>query len=201
MSLITPDQTPAAVLFDMDGTLTEPMLDFPRIKREMGIGDQPILEALAAMSPGDRAAAEAVLLRHEGEAARLSRLNPGCREVLALLERSGIRTALITRNSRSSVQTVLQTHQLAIQVLISREDAAPKPDPEPLYHACRRLDVSPGEVWMVGDGEFDVQAGLNAGARTVWVSHGRLKHFPETPWQEVTDLWALEALLGKHLTP
>ena len=190
-----PLHAPAAVLFDMDGTLTEPMLDFPRIKQEMGIGDVPILEALAAMSPANRAAAETVLHRHEEEAARLSRLNPGCREVLALLEGRGIRTALITRNSRSSVHTVLAAHALTIHVLISREDAAPKPNPEPLYHACRRLEVAPGDVWMVGDGEFDVQAGLKAGAKTVWVSHGRQKHFPETPWREVTDLWGLEKLL------
>ena len=56
------------------------MLDFPRIKAEMGIGDCPILEALAEMSPRERLAAEAVLHRHEEEAARGSTLNPGCRE-------------------------------------------------------------------------------------------------------------------------
>ena len=33
---------PAAILFDLDGTLTEPLLDFPRIHREMGIGDRGI---------------------------------------------------------------------------------------------------------------------------------------------------------------
>lgn len=186
---------PAAVLFDMDGTLTEPMLDFPRIKRDMGIGDDSILEALAAMNDADRARAEAVLHRHEEEAARLSRLNPGCREILATLHARGIGVALITRNSRQSVQTLLATHGLAIDVLISREDAPPKPDPEPLYLACRKLDVAPGETWMVGDGEFDVRAGLNAGARTVWLSHGRRKHFPESPWRQVTDLWELRALL------
>ena len=40
---------PRALLFDMDGTITEQMLDFPAIKREMGIGDVPILETLAKM--------------------------------------------------------------------------------------------------------------------------------------------------------
>ncbi len=28
---------PGGILFDMDGTLTEPLLDFPKIKSEMGI--------------------------------------------------------------------------------------------------------------------------------------------------------------------
>ena len=34
---------PRAVLFDMDGTLTEPLLDFARINSEMGIGDRPMV--------------------------------------------------------------------------------------------------------------------------------------------------------------
>ncbi len=40
---------PRAMLFDMDGTLTAPFLDFDRIKSEMGIGNQPILEAIAKL--------------------------------------------------------------------------------------------------------------------------------------------------------
>ena len=48
---------PRALLFDMDGTLTEPALDFPAIKAAMGIPLQrPILEALAEMTPERRAA-------------------------------------------------------------------------------------------------------------------------------------------------
>src|SRR5689334_12399618 len=94
---------PRAILFDMDGTLTEPMLDFPKIKAEMGIGARPILEALAEMSPHLRAQAEAVLLRHEDHAAENSTLNPGCRELLDHLTGHSIPTALITRNSRRSV--------------------------------------------------------------------------------------------------
>src|SRR3954447_75429 len=90
---------PGAVLFDMDGTLTEPMLDFPRIKAAMGIGDRPILEALSEMNACDRSLAEPVLHEHEERAAAGSTLNPGCRELLHLVRERGIRTALITRNS------------------------------------------------------------------------------------------------------
>jgi len=188
-------QLPKAVLFDMDGTLTEPVLDFAAIKRDMGIGDVPILEALAEMSADKRSMAEEILHRHEDEAARRSTLNPGCHEVLALLDAKGIATALITRNSRASVRTVLAAHGLKISVLITREDAPPKPSPEPLLQACRRLEVPPALAWMVGDGEYDVSAGIRAGIRTVWVSHRRQRQFPDTPWREVTDLWQLHELI------
>src|SRR3712207_5362953 len=64
---------PHALLFDMDGTLTEPALDYPEIKAAMGIPlERPILEALAEMSPARRATAEAVLHEYEDRAARES---------------------------------------------------------------------------------------------------------------------------------
>src|SRR5438067_1696555 len=86
-----------ALLFDMDGTITRPLLDFPRIKAEMGIGARPILEALAEMSSPDRARAEAVLHRHEEHAAAESTLNEGCAQVMRFVHERALRTALITR--------------------------------------------------------------------------------------------------------
>ena len=191
--------TPRAILFDMDGTLTEPMLVVPRIKAEMGIGGRPILEALAEMDPAARAAAEAVLLRHEEDAAEGSTLNDGCNDVLAWLAQRRIPTALITRNSRASVATVLARHGLQVDVTVARDDAPPKPDPRPLLLACERLAVAPGDAWMVGDGQYDVEAGAAAAIPTVWVSHGREKPFDARPWQTVRDLCGLQALLERAI--
>jgi HAD superfamily hydrolase (TIGR01509 family) len=186
---------PRAVLFDMDGTLTRPMLDFPRIKAEMGIGGRPILEALAEMEPSARGAAEAVLLRHEQQAAAGSTLNEGCKDVLGWLTDRAIGVALITRNSRASVATVLQRHALRIDVTVAREDAPPKPNPQALLMACERLGVTPRDAWMVGDGQYDIEAGGAAGVRTVWVSHGRSKPFDARPWRTVQDLCEMQLLL------
>jgi HAD superfamily hydrolase (TIGR01509 family) len=187
---------PRSILFDMDGTLTEPMLDFPTIKREMGIGQRPILEALAEMSESERTAAEAVLHRHEEDAAANSVLNAGCLELLEWLERHRIGAAVITRNSRRSVQTVCRKHELKFEVLITREDGKFKPDPAPLLEACRRLGVASMDVWMVGDGQYDVEAGLAAGIITVWVSQGRIKPFAAEPDWVVQGLQELTAMLS-----
>jgi HAD superfamily hydrolase (TIGR01509 family) len=186
---------PRAVLFDMDGTLTEPMLDFPRIKAEMGIGDRPILEALAEMSGPDRAAAEGVLHRHEELAAADSTLNPGCREVLEWIDARGIPMALITRNSATSVRTVIERHGLRMRLILTRADTKPKPDPEALHLACRRLEVREADAWMVGDGQYDVEAGNAAGIVTVWLSHDRQRPFAAEPRHVVPDLHSLLAML------
>src|SRR2546423_7004284 len=186
---------PKAILLDMDGTITEPMLDFPTIKREMGIGNRPILEALGEMTAEARQNAEAVLHRHEEGAAAKSALNRGCKEMLEWLERHQIKVAVITRNSRSSVKTVCQKHGLKFEVLITREDGKFKPDPAPLLEACRRLEVEQADVWMVGDGQYDVEAGLAAQIATVWVNHGRIKRFAAEPQRVVHDLQELTRVL------
>jgi len=195
MSLTPPLILPRAILFDMDGTLTAPLLDFPRMKAEMGIGSRPILEALAEMEQEARAHAEMILHRYEEEAAAQCTLNPGCVELLEALTARGILTALITRNSRRSVRTVLERHGLKIAVLVTREDPPPKPHPEPLFRACRILGVKVSEAWMVGDGQYDIEAGNAAGIRTVWISHARPREFDAVPWREVRDLRELIEVL------
>ena len=166
------ESLPKALLFDMDGTLTRPHLDFPKIKADMGIGTRPILEALAEMNDSDRVRAEQILHRHEESAAAASMLNEGCVELLEWIERRGIPTALITRNTRASVRTVLARHGLNFNALVTRDDGRHKPHPDPLYLACNELNVAVADTWMIGDGRYDVEAGLAAGARTVWISHG-----------------------------
>jgi HAD superfamily hydrolase (TIGR01549 family) len=186
---------PRAILCDMDGTLAELALDFPRIKREMGIGDRPILEGLSELDEQQRSAAQAVLERHEDIAAQSCALNPGCRELLAWIAQRRIPLALITRNSRRSAAMVVRRHELAIGVLITREDCAFKPNPAPLVLACQRLGVSTSHAWMVGDGQYDVEAGHAAGIPTVWLSHGRPKSFAAEPWKTVANLHQLVELL------
>ena len=192
---------PQAILFDMDGTLTEPLLDFEAIRREMGLAQrQPILEAMATMCPTRLKVAEAVLLRHERVAAEHSTLNPGCRQLLERLGARQIPTALITRNSRASTDTVLSRHGLSFNVLITREDGKFKPDPAPLLAACQILGIRCETTWMIGDGQHDIEAGRAAGAATVWVSHGRPRPFAAEPWRTVRDLVELTELLEMCLS-
>jgi HAD superfamily hydrolase (TIGR01509 family) len=182
---------PRALLFDMDGTLTEPALDYPVIKASIGIPlEQPILEALAAMTPANRAAAEKILHEYEDHAATESVLNRGCDRLIQWIAERKFKTALITRNSRKSVASVLQRHGLSFDLLITRECANGKykPDPTPLLMACEQLGVLPDEAWMIGDSLHDVNAGVAAGIKTVWISHDQPRTFENEPWQTARGL-------------
>jgi len=193
-------RAPRALLFDMDGTLTEPALDYPQIKAAMGIPlMRPILEALAEMTSQDRAAAEKILHEYEDRAATESKLNRGCDRLIQWITQRKFKTALITRNSRKSVASVLARHGLSFDLLITRECANGKykPDPTPLLMACEQLGVRPEDAWMIGDSFHDVNAGVAAGIKTVWLSHGQPRTFENEPWREVRDLPELLALLQR----
>ena len=73
----------AAVIFDLDGTLTKPYLDFDAIRLELGIASGPILEAIAEMDVAARRNAEVILLRHEWDAAKNATLYDGAVETVA----------------------------------------------------------------------------------------------------------------------
>ncbi|NLX58319.1 MAG: HAD family hydrolase [Phycisphaerae bacterium] len=167
-----------AMLFDMDGTLTRPRLDFAAIKREIGIPTTSfILEVMETMTPTERERAMAIVERHEQEAAERSELNDGVVPLLAELGRRGILTGIITRNSRRSCETVMTRHELAFSVLVCRECARAKPSPDGILLALQRLRIDAASAVYVGDHLIDLQAGHAAGARTILVTNGHDKGF------------------------
>lgn len=162
-----------AVIFDLDGTITRSNLDFDRMRAEIGIGDRtPILEWLAGQSPAVRRRAWEVIRRHELEAARTAEPAQGVEEVLGAAAEMGLATGLVTRNSRRSAHIVLGRLGLRFDAVVTREDCAPKPSPEPVLLCARRLGVAPEEALMVGDFRYDIESGRAAGTRTALLSPG-----------------------------
>jgi len=155
------------ILFDMDGVVVEQRLDFLAIKQEIfGTTHGFILERMAELSPRERTRAEAILERHEAAAATAAPTN-GIVPFLAWMEARGLRRGLVTRNSRKSVDRVLTRLGFRFDAVVTREDAPPKPAPDPVWLACRRMGLPPSAVLFVGDFEFDMLAGRRAGVRTV----------------------------------
>jgi HAD superfamily hydrolase (TIGR01509 family) len=156
------------ILFDMDGVIVRQCLDFSAIKQEI-FGDTQgfILERMAALPAEARARAEAVLERHETVAAGAAQPMSGALALLAWMKTRDVRSGLVTRNSRKSVSLIQSRLGLDFDAVVTREDAPPKPAPDPVWLACRRMGVRPEAALFVGDFEFDMQAGRRAGVRTV----------------------------------
>jgi HAD superfamily hydrolase (TIGR01549 family) len=186
------------VIFDLDNTIVDSDLDFAAIRAEVGT-EEPILEYRAAAGDAEKRRVDEILGRHERRAAETCTLSDGAEEMLSFLRTRGIRTALLTRNSRQSVNTVLARHRLQFDFVVSREDSAPKPSPEPIFLICERFGAQPGEALVVGDYLYDVQAGQAAGARTILV-HGPHRHsFVAQPDHEVASLREARAVVLKIL--
>jgi len=170
------------VIFDLDGTITEPVLDFGLIRREMGIKQESIsvLEALESMSESRRSAAMKILERHEDHAAESSTLNIGAKETLDWLRSSSIPVGIITRNKRSNVIVVEQKHGLHFDAIYAREDGPVKPDAFGVLHLCKLFGCLPAESLVVGDFVHDLMSAKAAGAISVLIkTHENADKFNE----------------------
>ncbi len=155
---------PARVLFDMDGTLTEPMLDFPRIKAEMGIGTPDPRGSTRCRRR--RRAAEAILLRHEERAAEASTLNPGCDA--AARTREG--TPPPHRAHHPQQPPERDDGAPAARALARRAHRARRRPTEagpagPAPRPAASWAASTADAWMVGDGQYDIEAAIAAASR------------------------------------
>lgn len=158
-----------AVIFDLDGTITRPFLDFDAIRKEIGLAEDagPILEKMQKMPPQQRRRAEQILHRHEQRAVEESTLNPGAARTLDALRSAGIKIGILTRNRRTNALAIARKHHLVFDAVVDREDGPVKPDAFGVLRICRKFDVKPRETLVVGDYLYDLLCAKAANAVAV----------------------------------
>jgi HAD superfamily hydrolase (TIGR01549 family) len=164
-----------AVVFDLDGTLTRPVLDFAAIRAEIGLvpDGRSIVEQMDELPEAERRRAWAIMEEHEERAAEEAELNAGVRELFAEIARLGLRTAVVSRNSSRTAARALKRLGLDIPRVICRDAGLPlKPDPAALLLLLGEWGLAAAELLMVGDFRYDVEAGRAAGALTCFVTNG-----------------------------
>lgn len=164
-----------AVVFDMDGTITVPILDFDLIRTEIGLADSnmQILEAMEIMTESQRNHTFAVLEKHEKHAAEKSQLNPGVRATLNELKNLNLKTAILTRNTISNAEKVFKMHNIGFDMIIDRNDCPAKPDPAGLLKICSHFKLAPTEAILVGDYIHDIETAQSAGSLSVLIKTHR----------------------------
>jgi len=186
------------VIFDMDGTLTEELLDFAAIRRDMGLpGPGGILEQLALMEAQQRARAEAILDRHERAASERCGAHDGAAELLRGLRQRGVKTALLTRNSAANARRILGRNCLQLDHVAAREDLPHKPHPDSILNITGRFGIERGETLMVGDYLYDLQAAQAAGVDSalLHMKGGELPEFAGMATYVVRSLGELKDIL------
>ena len=170
---MSPTSPVRGVVFDMDGTLVDSALDFDAMRAEMGLPSElPILETIASLAAHEAERCREILHRHEHGGGERAVVMRGAREFLGALDELGIRRAVWTRNSRAVALATLRRTGLEFETVLARDDAPAKPDPTALLELARTWDLPHGEILVIGDYIFDMEAGRRAGSRTALYTAG-----------------------------
>ncbi|GGS84728.1 phosphoglycolate phosphatase, bacterial [Planobispora rosea] len=106
-------------------------------------------------------------------ASQRSRLFPGVLAGLAALRRAGVALAVVTVQERHRLPWLLPADLAALlEVTVTRHDAPPKPAPDGLHLALRRLGVAHHRALFVGDSITDIHSGHAAGVFTLGAAWG-----------------------------
>jgi HAD superfamily hydrolase (TIGR01549 family) len=196
---------PAAVVFDMDGTLVDSSLVVPnayvRVVGELGGRTYRPEEVVAAYGVGPPVALLTHLLgrpatsedvahyhRTLGGSAGGILVYPGVAEMLAALA-GRVPMAVFTGADTQACVTVLRAAGLLERfdaVLGSDEVDRPKPHPDGIVEVCRRLGVQPVDAAYVGDSPRDLEAARRSGALAVAAAWGH-EYVPGEPADMVIE--------------
>ena len=171
-----------AVIFDLDGTITQPFFNFDDIREEIGLprDSGPLLESMEKMTAQQRQDAEKILHYHEQKAVTESKLNSNAKKTLSVLRAAGIRIGILTRNKRDNALAIARKHDLQFDTVIGREDGPVKPDAFGVLQICEQFGVEPRETMLVGDYLFDLLCAKAAGAVAVLLAnHNQADEFVE----------------------
>ncbi|GEL97529.1 HAD family hydrolase [Cellulomonas terrae] len=177
---------PAAVLWDMDGTLidTEPYwigAETELVEAHGGVwthqdglslvGNPMMVSAGALQERGVDLPLEDIVdflnVRvAEGVAAGIP-WQPGAEQVLATLHEAGVPMALVTSSFRMLAEPFAAAAGRFDVVVSGDEVARAKPDPEPYLTAARLLGVDIADCVAVEDSRAGIASALASGARTV----------------------------------
>ena len=177
----------------MDGTLTVPQHDFDAIRDALDIPQGAlILEHLAALPLPEQRDKRAQLDAIELAIAEQSQAAPGVIELLDTLRDNNLRFAILTRNSArnawASLHAIGARDYFSGELVIGRDEAAPKPHPAGIDVLAGRLGQTPDDCAMIGDYRHDLEAGTRAGCHTVHIRHGNAPVWPEFTHTTVSSL-------------
>lgn len=115
---------------------------------------------------------ETALMANEVEAADSAEITPGVRELLAACAGAGRPVVIVSNNSEPAIEGFLGRAELngSVAGIVGRHIGRPdemKPHPRSVLRACEIAGVRPNEAVLIGDSGFDMEAAINAGARSI----------------------------------
>ncbi|XP_031574120.1 uncharacterized hydrolase YOR131C-like [Actinia tenebrosa] len=194
------------IVFDLDGTLTIPVLNFKELRKKLGCPPLPvdILEFVRSKPENEKARLLKVVQDFEDEGNRNMVLQPGVHKLLKFLTDNGIKRALLTRNERPCVNTFLEKlgdpseYGGPFSHLLTRDFTPSKPHPAPIHHICKEWGIKPCNAVMVGDHFHDINCGKKAGTVTILLNNPKNGACKESADFNVNSLEDMISLLKNN---
>lgn len=157
--------SPWLISFDLDGTLVDSQLDFTAMRQALGFPDQVgLLEHMATLPAHEAEQAAQVIHQYEMAGAEQACWMPGAKQLVSTLQQQGHPIVILTRNTREAATHSLNRLGVTADFMLTREDCAPKPDPEGLHLIAQHFAHPVTQLVYVGDFIYDLETARNAGA-------------------------------------
>ena len=196
----SPNTFPAAIVFDLDGTLIDSApdlhaalnrlmalenrrsLELSEVIRMIGDGVPKLVER-GYQATGEipepaelKAKTEQFSADYEKNATELTQLFPGVVNTLEFLSENQVPMGICTNKPQAATLKVLGAFGLSnvFEAVVGGDQlgGVRKPDPRHLMAALEQLNVTPADALMVGDSPNDIDVAINAGVRSIAVSFG-----------------------------
>jgi phosphoglycolate phosphatase len=116
----------------------------------------------------------------------------GIEKVLAHIEQHGLNWGVVTNKPGWLTLPLMQSLQLAqraVTIVSGDTTQNSKPHPDPMHHACDEARSVSAECLYVGDARRDIEAGRNAGMKTLVAGYGYIGS------DEDVTAWGADAII------
>lgn len=118
----------------------------------------------------------------------------GMGKVLNYIENNGLNWGVVTNKPgwlTLPLMDSLQLVQRAATIVSGDTTNNSKPHPDPMHHACEEADSESNKCLYVGDARRDIEAGRNAGMKTLVANYGYIGV------HEDVNTWGADAIVNK----
>ncbi|KYR02952.1 hypothetical protein DLAC_00435 [Tieghemostelium lacteum] len=190
------------IIFDLDGTLTVPCMNFQILRERLGISQGiDVLREIKKWDTVENKRAHKIIYEFELEARNIMQIQSGTINLLEFMEQNKLLKAIHSRNSLENIKYFVDhVKPYKFDHLVGRDESVePKPHPSGSHEISKNLNLQPDQFLFVGDSIDDVTTSKSFGSIScLLLNETNRKHATSADFS-VESFTELQNLLREHL--